>query len=547
MLDRPKFPSHLDSVAMAPSPARWGATALLFAVVFAVPGGLLADEPLADEPRPPNIVIILTDDQGYADLGVFGAEGFKTPRVDRLAEEGLQMTDFLVAASVCTASRAALMTGCYPVRVSMFGALNHTSREGLHPDELLLSELCKQQGYATACFGKWHLGTVVEFFPTRRGFDEFFGIPYSNDNSKYHPVAADMPPLPLYDGERVIAHDPDQSQFTKQITQRSVAFIKKHKDQPFLLYVPHIMPHVPIFASEEFAGKSEAGLYGDVIEELDWSVGQIVDCLEEHGLTDNTWIIFFSDNGPFLSYGEHAGNAGDLREGKLTTFEGGFRSPCVMRWPAKIPAGSVSGEMASAMDLLPTVAEILDVELPADRTLDGRSILDLVTDPENATSPHETFFFYAGRDLQAVRNARYKLHFPHPYLTVAAEPGREGFPSNHGQLDPMSITSSGLEGIASRHGYRVAQAPQALYDLREDPGETTDVQADHPDVVARLAQAAAAMRRELGDALTNQMGQGVRPRATIMDRDDPRLLIPREPPAGVLEEYLRPEAWKPSS
>jgi arylsulfatase len=485
-------------------------------------------------------VLILADDLGYCDVGVFGARGFETPAMDALADQGTRFTDFYVAASVCTASRAALMTGCYPVRVTMFGALNHTSREGLHPDELLLPELLKQRGYQTACFGKWHLGTVVEFFPTRHGFDEFFGIPYSNDNSKYHPVVKDMPPLPLYDGERQIAHDPDQSQFTRLLTERSVEFIDNNKDKPFFLYVPHIMPHVPIFASEKFRGRSELGLYGDVIEELDWSVGEIVQALDRNGLSENTLVIVFSDNGPFLSYGTHAGRASPLREGKLTTHEGGFRSPCIMRWPGKIPARRVCRELITSMDLLPTLAGLIGESLPDERRIDGRDVWSILRGEDDAKSPHEAFYYYGGRELQAVRSGTFKLHFPHDYLTVAAEPGRDGFPSNHGKLEPLSITSSGLEGIASRHGYRVARQDKALYDLSKDPGETTDVSAKHPDVVAELERLAAGMRQDLGDTLTGVSGQGIRPRATIDDPNDKRLLLPRPAPAGQPSEVIMP-------
>lgn len=496
--------------------------------------------PAAADTKHPNIILIMTDDQGYSDIGCFGAKRFHTPNLDRLAQEGRRFTEFYVAASVCTASRAALMTGCYPLRVSMFGALNHTSREGIHPDELLLPELLQQRGYATACFGKWHLGTVVEFFPTRNGFDEFFGIPYSNDNSKYHPVVADMPPLPLYENETVIAYDPDQSQFTRRLTEKSLDFIRRHSDQPFFLYVPHIMPHVPIFASEAFRGTSAEGLYGDVIQEIDWSVGEIVKAINARGLARQTLIIFFSDNGPFLSYGEHAGHAAPLREGKLTSFEGGFRSPCIMRWEGKIPAGTVCAEMASSMDLLPTIARYLGVKLPADRPIDGRDIWPLVSGMPQASTPHEAFHFYAGTELQAVRSGDYKLHFAHRYLTTAAEPGRDGFPSNHGKLEPMSITSSGLAGIASRHGYRVTQTPEALFHLKKDPGETRDVSAQHPEIVSRLKGMAQAMRDELGDSLTGQAGSAVRPRATIFDTSDRRLLIPRTPKSGVKPDLIRP-------
>lgn len=505
-----------------------------FALLFCVDGLAVGAT------SPPNIILIMTDDQGYSDIGCFGAKGFQTPNLDRLAREGRRFTDFYVGASVCTASRAALMTGCYPNRVSMFGALNHTSREGIHPEERLLSEVIQERGYATACFGKWHLGTVVEFFPTRNGFDEFFGIPYSNDNSKYHPVAADMPPLPLYENETVVAYDPDQSQFTQQLTAKSVDFIKRHRDRPFFLYVPHIMPHVPIFASKTFRGSSAQGLYGDVIQEIDGSVGEILKTVEDQGLVDRTLIIFFSDNGPFLSYGEHAGHAEPLREGKLTTFEGGFRSPCIMRWTGIIPAGTVCSEMISSMDLLPTLAGLVGFRLPQDRPLDGRDIWPVVRGGGDAKSPHEALFFYAGTELQAVRYSDYKLHFAHRYLTTAAKPGRGGYPSNHGELKPMSITSSGLAGIASRHGYRVVETPKVLFDLKSDPGETNDVSSQHPEIVSHMEGLADAMRRELGDSLTGHVGQNVRPRATIFDISDPRLLIPRTPKPGAIPDLIRP-------
>jgi arylsulfatase len=386
----------------------------------------------------------------------------------------------------------------------------------------------------------------VEFFPTRNGFDEFFGIPYSNDNSKYHPVAADMPPLPLYENETVVAYDPDQRLFTRRLTEKSVDFIKSHKDRPFFLYVPHIMPHVPIFASKTFRGSSTEGLYGDVIQEIDWSVGQIVKAVEELGLARKTLIIFFSDNGPFLSYGEHAGHAEPLREGKLTTFEGGFRSPCIMRWPGHIPAGTVCSEIVSSMDLLPTIAQLVDLKLPQGRPIDGRDIWALISGVSRAKSPHEALCFYAGTELQAVRSGDYKLHFPHRYLTTAAEPGRGGYPSNHGQLKPMSITSSGLAGIASRHGYRVVETPKALFHLGSDPGESKNIIAKYPDIAARLEELADAMRKELGDSLTGSRGKGIRPRATIFDISDPRLLIPRTPKPGIKPDLIRNLKKQPS-
>ncbi len=463
----------------------------------------------------PNIVLIFTDDQGYGDVGCFGATDVKTPNMDRLATEGRRFTDFYVAQAVCTASRAALMSGCYSNRVSMSGALNHTSTVGIHPDELLLPELLKQKGYATAILGKWHLGTVPEFLPLRNGFDEFLGIPYSNDNSKYHPVLHDsMPPLPLYDGDLVIEQDPDQALFTRRFTERAVAFIKAHQSQPFFLYVPHVMPHVPIFASDRFKGNSNRGLYGDVIEELDWSVGRILDALSEQDLDHKTLVIFMSDNGPFLSYGDHAGSAGALREGKLTSFEGGVRTPCLMRWPGRIPAATQCAEPATTIDLLPTIAGIVGGKLSKNK-IDGKDIRSLMFADPAAKSPHEALCFYAGGELQAVRSGDWKLHFAHDYLTVAGPPGRNGKPSNFENLKPASITQSGIQGIASRHGYKVAHTDLALFDLKTDVGEKTNVAAQHPDIVTRLSKLAEGVRSELGDALTATVGTEIRPAGDV--------------------------------
>lgn len=459
--------------------------------------------------RLPNIVLIVADDMGYGDMSSQGAKGFSTPNLDKLGEAGTRLTSFYVAQPVCTASRAAFLSGCYPNRVSLQGALNHTSKNGIHPDEYLLPEMLKDKGYVTAGLGKWHLGTVMEFWPTRNGFDEWFGTPYSNDNTKYHPVLADeMPPFPLYEGESVIELDPDQSQFTRRITEKAVSFIERNQDRPFFLYVPHIMPHVPIFASLRFRGKTEHGLYGDVLEELDWSIGEIVGAIDRLKLTDDTIVIFFSDNGPWPSYGEHAGDAGPLREGKLTTFEGGVRVPCIMRWPGHIPAGRVCDEPVMAIDLLPTLTKIIGGAMPT-KKIDGLDISDVLLKADGKT-PHEALFFYAGTELQAIRQGKWKLHFAHPYITVAGEPGKGGKPSNWGQNKAQSITQSGIEGIASRHGGRVEQLELSLFDLSVDPGETTNVAAQHPEVVARMKKLADPIRADLGDSLTGVKGSGVR-------------------------------------
>jgi arylsulfatase A-like enzyme len=471
---------------------------------------LFATALFAAEPAKPNVILILADDLGFSDLGCFGAKDIRTPNLDRMAEQGTRFTGFHVAQAVCTASRAALMSGCYPNRIGMHGALNHTSRVGIHPDEWLLPQMFKERGYATTCIGKWHLGTLEKFSPLHYGFVDRFGTPYSNDNSKYHPVfAAQMPPFPLYDGNKVIELDPDQSQFTRRFTERAVSFIETNKDRPFFLYLPHVMPHVPIFASEKFKGRSKRGLYGDVVEELDWSVGEILSTLDRLDLAKNTIVIFFSDNGPWLSYGDHAGSAVPLREGKLTAFDGGMRSPLIVRWPGKVPAGRVSDDPWMAIDWLPTLTELAGGKLPTLK-IDGLSATALVLGEPGAKPPHEALFFYAGDELHAVRSGDWKLHFPHPFLTTAGEPGHGGKPSNWGKATPFSIQDSSMNAIASRHGQRVEQLPLSLFNARTDPGETLNVAADHPEIVERLSKLAEPIRADIGDALTRIKGSGVR-------------------------------------
>ncbi|GAB5406516.1 MAG: sulfatase [Aureliella sp.] len=459
---------------------------------------------------PPNIVLIFTDDLGYGDIDGFGSSKIKTPNVQQLAEDGTRFTNFYVAQAVCSASRAALMTGCYANRVGMAGALNHKSKTGINPNEELLPELLKRQGYATGMLGKWHLGLSPYFSPLRNGFDEWLGIPYSNDNTKYHPVLFDsMPPLPLFDGDKVIEEDPDQSLFTRRLTERAVQFIDKNKDQPFFLYVPHPMPHVPIFASDDFRGKSPLGLYGDVIREIDWSVGEIVKAIDANGLTENTIVIFTSDNGPFLSYGTHAGKSAPLREGKLTCFEGGVRVPTIMRWPNKIPASKRCDVPVMTIDLLPTFCNLAGAALPKAK-IDGVDILDVLTGT-STDHPHESLVFYSGTELHAIRSGKWKLHFPHKYLTPNEDLRTDGKPAGFGKLKPQPITQSGVEGIASRHGYYVKQLETSLYDLSADIGEQINVAAANPAVIERLTKLADAYRRELGDKLTDRAGEGLRP------------------------------------
>jgi len=437
--------------------------------------------------RPPNVVLIFCDDMGYADVGCYGARGYKTPNIDRLARQGVRFTDFYVAQAVCSASRAALLTGCYPNRIGIKGALNPQAKVGIHPNEVTIAELVKQRGYATAIYGKWHLGHHPQFLPTRHGFDDYFGLPYSNDMWPHHPTSkTNFPPLPLIEGEKTVQLMPDQTQLTTWYTERAVKFIERNKDRPFFLYVPHAMPHVPLFVSGKFQGKSKRGLFGDVIEEIDWSVGQILAALKKHRLDENTLVMFTSDNGPWLSYGDHAGSAGHLREGKATTFEGGVRVPFIARWPGKIPSRSVCREPAMTIDLLPTIARIVGAELPA-HPIDGLDIRPLLSGRRGAKSPHEALFFYWDQHLQAIRSGPWKLHFAHSYVKPVP-------PGNGGQ--PGKMTNPRID--------------LALFNLESDPSETTDLAPNRPEIVARLQELARKAREDLGDSATKQTGKGVR-------------------------------------
>jgi arylsulfatase A-like enzyme/acetyl esterase/lipase len=458
--------------------------------------------------RPPNIVLILADDLGYGDVGCFGGTRARTPNLDRMAAEGVCLTNFYVAQAVCTASRAAFLSGCYPNRIGMSGALNHTSLSGISPGEVLLSELLNGRGYATGAFGKWHLGQQLTFWPVYRGFNQFEGLPYSNDNGPAHPTIRGMPPLPWYAGDRVAELNPDQSRFTRRITERAVRFIEEHRAEPFFLYVPHVMPHVPIAASGPWEGRSGRGLYADVVEELDASVGAVLEALRKQGIEEQTLVIFTSDNGPFLSYGEHAGSSGPFREGKLTAFEGGVRMPCVVRWPRTIAGGRREEALFTAMDWYPTLAGLAGCALPAVK-LDGVDLSAVLLGTENGAR-REAFWFYSGEELHAVRVGRWKLHVPHDYLTVAGEPGVGGKPSNFGRMRPEAIEESGVRGIASRHGYRVERIGLSLFDLEVDPGERVNVAEREPAVVERLLGEVGRARAELGDRLVGVCGTGVR-------------------------------------
>ncbi len=468
----------------------------LAAVGIAVPGCTSALRASADRnaSRTPNFIVIFIDDMGYADVGCFGANGYETPNIDRLAAEGVRFTDFYAAASSCTPSRAALVTGCYPQRVGLPHVLGPEARIGISDKETTIAGMLKPLGYATACYGKWHLGHHRQFLPTRHGFDEYFGLPYSNDMWPKHPEnPTGYPDLPLVEGERVVAYDPDQTQLTTWYTERAVRFIEKNQDRPFFLYLPHSMVHVPLHVSDKFKGRSKRGLFGDVVMEIDWSVGQIVSTLQRLGLDKDTMVLFCSDNGPWLSYGDHAGSAKPLREGKGTTFDGGQREPAIFSWPGRIPGGRVCREPVSTMDVLPTIARLAGASLP-EHKIDGKDIWPVIAGAPGAKSPHEAFFYYQGWALEAVRSGQWKLHFSHGYRTLAGRPGGTG-------------------GIPAK--YEQAKTDLALYDLENDIGEQHNVADERPDIVTRLQELADAVRQDLGDSAAKIEGTGRRPSGRI--------------------------------
>jgi len=445
---------------------------VLFA--FAVQG--IVAKPFSAEPTKarPNFVVIFTDDQGYGDLSCFGGKHVSTPRIDKMAKEGARLTSFYVAAPVCTPSRAALITGCYPKRIDMatgsnFGVLLAGDPKGLHPDEITIAEVLKGAGYKTGMFGKWHLGDQPEFLPTRQGFDEYFGIPFSHDIHPFHPRQDrfQFPPLALLDQEKVIEMDPDADYLTQRITEHAVSFIKRSKDKPFFLYVPHPIPHKPLHVSPPFMKnvapgikaqlKKEDGnidyrtrdkLFRQAIAEIDWSVGRILDTLKAEGIDENTFVIFTADNGPAV------GNAGPLRGKKGSTFEGGMREATVVRWPGRIPAGKDNNELMTAMDLLPTFARLAGAKVPTDRVIDGKDVWPVLTG--KAKTPHKTFFYHRGNELKAVRAGNWKLH------------------QNKGK-------------------------PTALYNLAADIGEKRNVLKANPEVVKRLHGHLKAFARDIAE------------------------------------------------
>lgn len=458
-------------------------------------------------PEQYNFVVIFIDDLGYGDIGPFGSTLNRTPNLDRMAAEGMKLTDFYVAASVCTPSRAALMTGSYSQRVDMsLNALPGTANDivlfpgdpkGLNPSEVTIAEVLKDAGYATACIGKWHLGDQKQWLPRQHGFDTYFGIPYSNDMGLGN-VRWNYPPLPVVEEQEVIEQEPDQGFLAKRYTEKTLDFIEANQDRPFFVYLPHTMVHLPRFASPEFEGKSANGLYGDIVEEIDWSVGQILDKLKALELDQNTIVLFCSDNGGTRSTKDYKVSNLPLRGGKASMFEGGFRV-CSLAWgPGLIPAGSESSEITTSMDLLPTFAKLGKAQVPSDRILDGLDISAILAGEAQAASPREAFYYYRGRDLFAIRSGPWKLFVQdYPY---------------GGQKVPAGT----------------------LYNLRDDIGETTDVASRHADVVDRIQALAVTARSDLGDGRESH-GANIRPAAYI-EVDEAVTLTPRPQPWSEVQK-----------
>lgn len=413
----------------------------------------------------PNIIIMFVDDLGYGDLSCYGNPLIRTPNLDKMADSGVKLTSFYSAASKCTPSRAALLTGRYPIRFGLTKVLNANSENGLSPDEFTLAEALKSAGYRTACIGKWHLGNKKEFMPSQQGFDTYYGIPYSNDNdSKTAPANTFLqgPPTPLMRGEKIIEQPVDMATTTQKYTTEALSFIKKNKKDPFFMYLAYTMPHVPIAASERFKGKSKAGLYGDVVEELDWSVGQILQTLEKENLSKNTLIVFTSDNGPFLNIDAirydaarvkrwHSGSAGPYKGGKFSIYEGGYRVPGIIQWKGSIPEGQVLTDPATTMDLFATCLNAAGKKLPDDRVIDGNNLLPMLQ--SKSASPTKIFYYFGDEKLEAVRSGNWKYIY-----SAHIMPGSKA-------IDPV--------------------IPE-LYNLKTDFGEKFNVAKEYPEVVKEL-------------------------------------------------------------
>jgi arylsulfatase len=442
------------------------------------------------------------DDMGYADVGVYGAKAYKTPNIDLLGKQGMKFTNFYAAQPVCTASRAGILTGCYPNRIGLTGAIFPGSKKGINSQEETIPEILKAQNYKSIAIGKWHLGDEKVFLPLQHGFDQYFGVPYSNDMSPFGASGklategkrAELPFLPLIEGNKTIKSlktMEEMAELTTLYTDRAVKFIKESDNEPFFLYMAHSMVHVPLAVSKKFSGKSKQGLYADVMMEVDWSVGEILKALDKKGISKNTLVIFTSDNGPWLRFGNYAGSAGVLREGKVTSWEGGQRVSCLMKWPRVIPANTVNDSLACAIDLLPTFAAITNANLPK-KKIDGVNILPLLKG-EKVSPRNEILYYYKVNDLNAIRVGNYKLVFPHHYESIA-------IPGMDGSSGKIQSTSTEL----------------ALYDLSKDPGEKKDIKDKFPEVVEKLKIAADKAREDLGDSLNKIKGKNIRAVGTIL-------------------------------
>jgi len=445
----------------------------------------------------PNFIVIYCDNLGYGDVGCFGSKLHRTPHIDNLARQGMRFTDFYSTSGVCTPSRASLMTGCYPRRVNMHTGdngivvLRPISHKGLNPEEITIAEVLKAQGYTTACIGKWHLGDQPEFLPTRQGFDYFLGIPYSDDMTRQ--VDKSWPPLPLMENEKVIDAPVDRNLLTQRYTARAIKFIKENKDHPFFLYLPHATPgstKAP-FVGENFQGKSANGPWGDSVEELDWSTGEILKTLNELNLDKRTLIVWTSDNGAPRRNPPQGLNL-PLKGWGYTTSEGGQRIPCIMRWPGKIPPGTICQEISSTMDLLPTFALLAGTKPPQDRIIDGHDIRPLMFGSKGGKSPYEAFYYYHIEQLQAVRSGKWKLYLP-------------------------------LKATPQDRRYAAKSSPARLYDLQADLSETTNLAPEHPEVVQRLLAYAQKARQDLGDL--GRPGKNQRP-AGFVSSPTPRISKP---------------------
>ncbi len=443
--------------------------------------------------KPPNVIFILTDDQGYGDLGIYGAKDIETPHLDELARNGAYFTSYYATQPVCSASRASIMTGAYSDRIGIHNAYSPGSKVGLNPEEDTIAELLKASGYNTAAYGKWHLGDAPKFLPRNHGFDEFYGILYSNDMWPQHPqqgTVFNFPDIELYENETPIRVLKDQTFLTQALTDKAISFIKRNKDNPFFLYLPHPQPHVPLFVSDSKRNTQKRGLYGDVIHEIDASVGQIIETLKENELEENTIIIFTSDNGPWLSYGGHSGSSGIYREGKGTNWEGGHRVPAIVSFPKRIGSNTRIDLPAMGIDWLPTLTDFTGSSLP-EKKIDGESLVPLLT-KITSKAPHENFFFYyRTNELHAVRHKNWKFYVPHTYRSLNGKVG-----TNDGYPIPYDMNK--------------IETP-ILFNLEIDPEEKQDVASENPELVAKISKIADSIRHVLGDRLTGVKGLEVRP------------------------------------